>query len=162
MITGDQPASASSVAQQVSIDAGRVWADVLPGDKALRVRTLQQQGRKVAMVGDGVNDAPALTQADVGIAVGAGADVAIEAGAVTLVRSNPDAVVDAIELSRNALRTIRQNLFWAFGYNVVAIPIAAGALQPFTGWMLSPVIASAAMAMSSVSVVLNSLRLRMA
>lgn len=162
MITGDQLASASSVAQQLSIDAGRVWADVLPGDKALRVRTLQQQGHIVAMVGDGVNDAPALTQADVGIAVGAGADVAIEAGAVTLVRSNPDAVVDAITLSRAALRTIRQNLFWAFGYNVVAIPIAAGALQPFTGWMLSPVIASAAMAMSSVSVVLNSLRLRRA
>jgi Cu+-exporting ATPase len=158
MLTGDNPRTARAVADQAGID--QVHAGVLPGDKAAVIQTLQAQGQVVGMVGDGVNDAPALAQADVGLAIGAGSDVALEAADVTLVRSDLNAVPTAIALSRAAMRTIRQNLFWAFVYNLVCIPLAAGVLYPVTGWLLSPVIAGAAMSLSSVSVVLNSLGLR--
>jgi Cu+-exporting ATPase len=157
MLTGDREETAKAVAARVGID--EVHAQVLPADKAARVRDLQHRRETVAMVGDGVNDAPALAQADVGIAIGAGADVAIEASDITLVRGSLMAVPEAIDLSRATLSTIRQNLLFAFLYNVLGIPIAAGVLYPFLGGMLSPMIASAAMAASSVSVVGNSLRL---
>lgn len=157
MITGDRAATARAVAGRVGIT--EVFAQVAPADKAAKVKELQNQGQTVAMVGDGVNDAPALAQADVGIAIGAGADVAVEASDVTLVGGDLELVPDAIGLSRATLSTIRQNLLFAFVYNVLAIPIAAGVLYPALGWMLSPMIASAAMAASSVSVVANSLRL---
>ena len=157
MLTGDREETARAVGGRLGI--GEVIAQVLPADKAARVRELQDRGETVAMVGDGVNDAPALAQADVGIAIGAGADVAIEASDVTLVGGRLDGVPEAIDLSRATLSTIRQNLLFAFLYNVLGIPIAAGVLYPFLGWMLSPMIASAAMAASSLSVVGNSLRL---
>jgi len=157
MVTGDREDTARAVAARVGID--EVHAGVLPPEKESLVRSLQEQGEVVAMVGDGVNDAPALARADVGIAIGAGADVAIEASDVTLLGRDLAAVPDAIALSRATLATIRQNLVFAFVYNALGIPIAAGALFPLTGWMLSPMIASAAMAASSVSVVGNSLRL---
>jgi P-type Cu+ transporter len=157
MLTGDRDDTARAVAARVGID--EVFSQVLAPDKAQRVRQLQDRGEVVAMVGDGVNDAPALAQADVGIAVGAGSEIAIESSDITLVGDNLDSVGTAIGLSRATLSTIRQNLLFAFLYNVLGIPIAAGALYPFTGWMLSPMIASAAMAASSVSVVANSLRL---
>jgi len=160
MLSGDAQITAEAVAAQVGID--EVAAEVLPAQKAERIAQLQQGGDVVAMVGDGINDAPALAAADVGIAIGTGADVAIAASDVTLVRGDLRSVGAAIALSRATVRVMRQNLGWAFGYNVLAIPLAAGALEPVTGWMLSPVVASAAMALSSVSVVANSLRLKRA
>jgi len=160
LLTGDVAATAEAIAADAGIR--RVVAGVLPDGKVAEVARLQAEGRVVAMVGDGINDAPALARADVGMAMGSGSDIAIEAADVALLRSDLGLVADAIALSRRAVRTMRQNLGWAFGYNVIAIPIAAGVLYPAFGILLSPVIASAAMALSSVSVVANSLRLRTA
>ncbi|MEZ4087680.1 MAG: heavy metal translocating P-type ATPase [Candidatus Gracilibacteria bacterium] len=158
MLTGDHQETAGYIAGELGID--RVIAGVLPTEKAEQIRKLKEEGLFVAMVGDGINDAPALAEAQIGIAMGTGTDVAKEAGDVVLVHGTIDKVVDAIEISNKTLSIIKQNLMWAFGYNVVAIPVAAGVLYPFFGILLSPIIASAAMAFSSVSVVLNSLRLK--
>jgi Cu+-exporting ATPase len=158
MLTGDNETTARAIAAEAGVD--RVVADVRPDEKAAKVRALQAEGQPVAMVGDGVNDAPALASADVGIAIGTGTDVAIESAAVTLMSGDLRGLVTAIALSRSTMRNIKQNLFWAFAYNVVLIPVAMGVLYPFAGILLDPILAAAAMALSSVTVVSNALRLR--
>jgi Cu+-exporting ATPase len=158
MMTGDNQATADAVAKELNID--QVFAEVMPEDKAAKVKELQSQGKIVAMAGDGVNDAPALAQADVGIAFASGTDVAIESADITLLKPDLNGILRALNLSRATMKNIRQNLFFAFAYNIIGIPIAAGVLFPFTGLLLSPMIASAAMTFSSVSVILNALRLR--
>src|SRR5205085_1679681 len=158
MLTGDSPATAEAVARQLGID--NVEAEVLPTAKEAVVRKLQESGKRVAMAGDGINDAPALAQADVGIAMGTGTDIAIESAHVTLVKGDLRGIVRARRLSAATMRNIRQNLFFAFIYNTLGVPVAAGILYPFFGILLSPMIAAAAMSLSSVSVIANALRLR--
>jgi Cu+-exporting ATPase len=158
MLTGDDRTTAEAVARRLGLD--EVLAQVLPEEKAQVVRKLQAEGRVVAMTGDGVNDAPALAQAHVGIAMGTGTDVAIESAGVTLVRGDLRGILRARRLSRLTMRSVRQNLFFAFAYNALGVPIAAGALYPALGLLLSPMLAAAAMSLSSVSVIANSLRLR--
>jgi len=158
MITGDNRTTAQAIADQLGIH--KILAEVLPEDKAREIKQLQAQGIKVAMVGDGINDAPALAQADIGVAIGAGTDIAIESGDIVLIKDDLRDVVVAMDLSRYAMKKIKENLFWAFFYNVIGIPVAAGLLYPFTGFLLNPVVAGMAMAFSSVSVVSNSLLMR--
>jgi Cu+-exporting ATPase len=158
MLTGDNRTTAEIIARELGIDAFQ--AEVLPYTKSENVAKLQRQGRIVAMAGDGVNDAPALAQANVGIAMGTGTDVAMESGDITLVKGDLRAIARARNLSRATMRNIRQNLFFAFVYNLLGVPIAAGVLYPFTGLLLQPVVAAAAMSFSSVSVIANALRLR--
>ena len=159
MLTGDNNHTAAAVAAQACINHYK--AEVLPNHKADFVKELQQQGKVVAMVGDGINDSTALATADVSIAMGKGSDIAMDVAKMTIISSDLTKIPQAIRLSKHTVATIKQNLFWAFVYNVIAIPIAAGVLYPISGFMLNPMIASAAMALSSVSVVSNSLRLKM-
>lgn len=158
MLTGDNRRTAQTVADNAGVD--QVIADVLPGDKANAVKSLQSQGKKVLMVGDGINDAPALVTADMGMAIGAGTDIAMDSAQIVLMTGSLTGVTAAVELSRATVRNIKQNLFWAFFYNALCIPIAAGALYPAFGWQLSPMLGAAAMSLSSVFVVTNALRLR--
>ena len=158
MVTGDDKNTAQFIAQQVGID--EVVAEVLPEDKMNKIKELQAKGVVVAMAGDGVNDAPALAAADVGIAMATGTDVAIESAGITLLHGDISKLVKAVRLSKMTMRGIKQNLFWAFIYNIVGIPLASGILFPVFGWLLSPVFAGFAMAFSSVSVVGNSLRIK--
>jgi len=160
LATGDSPDTARAVAERLGISPANVEAPLLPEDKARLVERLRAAGKVVAMAGDGVNDAPALAQADVGIAMGSGTDVAIESAGITLLKGDLRALLRARRLSVATMRNIRQNLFFAFIYNTVGIPVAAGVLYPFFGWLLSPMLASAAMSASSVSVIANALRLR--
>src|SRR5687767_15803372 len=160
MLTGDSRSTAEAVARQLGIE--EALAEVLPEDKAGDVKRLQDEGRKVAMAGDGINDAPALAQADVGIAMGTGTDIAMESAGVTLVKGDLRGIARAIRLSHATMRNIRQNLVFAFGYNALGIPVAAGVLYPAFGLLLSPIFAGAAMALSSFSAVMNALRLRRA
>ncbi len=158
MLTGDNKKTADAIAKQAGIS--RVIAEVLPQNKAEVIQQLQKEGKKIAMVGDGINDAPALAQADVGIAVGSGTDVAIESANIVLMHNSLMDVPIAMQLSKNTLRNIKQNLFWAFGYNTAGIPLAAGLFYAFGGPLLNPMFAAAAMSLSSVSVLLNALRLK--
>ncbi len=158
MLTGDSQATAQEIAKTIGVEDFK--AEVLPGQKSEVVRSLQQQGRVVAMAGDGINDAPALAQADVGIAMGTGTDIAMESGGITLLKGDLEGILRARKLSQATMRNIRQNLFFAFIYNSIGVPIAAGVLYPFFGVLLSPILAAAAMSFSSVSVITNSLRLR--
>ncbi len=158
MITGDNRGTAEADARRLSID--QVVPEVLPEGKVEAIRQLREGGRRLAFVGDGINDAPALAHADVGIAIGTGTDVAIESADVVLMSGDLQGVVNALHISQHTMRNIRQNLFWAFGYNALLIPVAAGVLYPLFGVLLSPVLAAAAMALSSVFVLFNALRLR--
>ena len=160
MLTGDSRDTAAAIAQQLGLQQGEFEAGVLPERKLEVIRKLQQQGRVVAMAGDGINDAPALAQADVGIAMGTGTDVAMESGSITLVKGDLSGILRARRLSKATMRNIRQNLFFAFIYNAIGVPVAAGVLYPFFGLLLSPIFAAAAMSFSSVSVITNALRLR--
>ena len=158
MLTGDNEITAKAVAKKLSIK--QVYSDVLPEDKLSVIKDLQSQGKIVAMAGDGINDAPALTAANVGIAMGTGTDIAIESAEITLIKGDLNGIIKAYKLSKGTMKNIRQNLFFAFIYNTAGVPIAAGILYPYFGILLSPIIAAAAMSFSSVSVILNALRLK--
>ena len=158
MMTGDSERTAAAIAKRVGVD--EYYSEVLPEDKAAEIKKIQESGKITAMVGDGINDAPALAQSDVGIAIGSGTDIAIESADIVLMNGSLEGVNTAIKLSHATIRNIKQNLFWAFGYNVLGIPIAMGLLHIFGGPLLNPMIAAAAMSLSSVSVLSNALRLR--